>query len=70
MVFVVVSIYIGAIASFVGKRHGSQQLGPKALSAQKPERPAYIVAGTALLVSTGIGVVVASHIVVGLGYMG
>ena len=43
-------------------------LDPRALSAQKPERPAFIAAGTILLASAGIGVVIASQIVIALGY--
>jgi hypothetical protein len=41
-------------------------LDPKALSAQRPEH--YIAAGIILMVSAGIGLVVASQIVVALGY--
>jgi hypothetical protein len=46
-------------------------LGPKALSAQEsPSDLHYIVGGAALLVSAGIGVLVASQIVLALGYAG
>jgi hypothetical protein len=71
MTFVVVSIYAGAVLLCVGTTACIVRAWTRRRYWHKsPSDLHYIVVGAALLVSAGIGVVVASQIVVALGYTG
>jgi hypothetical protein len=69
MIFVVVSIYAGAVLFCVGTTAWIVRAWTRRRYWHKsPSDLHYIAAGAALLASAGIGVVVASQIVVALGY--
>jgi len=71
MTFVVPLIYVGAVLLCVGTTAWIVRAWTrKRYWHRTPSDLHYIVAGTALLMSAGIGVVVASQIVVALGYAG
>jgi hypothetical protein len=69
MSFVVVSIYLAAVVLCVGTTAWILRAWTRRRYWHKsPSDLHYVVAGTALLLSAGIGVAVASQIVVALGY--
>jgi hypothetical protein len=71
MIFVVASIYAGTVLFCVGTAAWIVRAWTRRRYWHKsPSDLHYIAAGTTLLVSAGIGVAVASQIVVALGYMG
>jgi hypothetical protein len=71
MTFVVVSIYVGAVVFFVGTTAWIVRAWTRRRYWHKsPSDLHYIVAAAALLASAGIGIVVASQIVLALGYTG
>ena len=71
MIFVVASIYAGVVLLCVGTTAWVLRTWTRRRYWHKsPSDLHYIVAGTALLLSAGIGVVVASQIVVALGRTG
>jgi len=69
MTFVVVSIYAGAVLLYVGTAAWIVRAWTRGRYRHKsPSDLHYIAAGIILLVSAGIGVVIASQIVIALGY--
>jgi uncharacterized membrane protein HdeD (DUF308 family) len=71
MTFVVVSIYVGAVLFCMGTTAWIVRTWTRRRYWHKsPSDLHYIVTGVTLLASAGIGVMVASKIVVALGYMG
>jgi hypothetical protein len=69
MTFVVVLIYVGAILLCVGITGWLVRAWTRRRYWHKsPSDLHYVAVGAALLVSAGIGVVIASQIVVALGY--
>ena len=69
MTFAVVSIYIGAVFFCVGTTAWLLRIWTRRRYWHKsPSDLQYIVAGMALLLSAGIGVLVASQIAVALGH--
>ena len=70
MILVVVSIYAGVVLFCVGTTAGIVRAWTRRRYWHRsPSDLHYIAAGAALLVSAGIGILVASHIVVALGYV-
>jgi hypothetical protein len=71
MIFVVASIYVGAVLFCVGTTAWLLRTWTRRRYwHEDPSDLHYIVTGTALLLSAGIGVAVASQIVVALGRAG
>jgi hypothetical protein len=71
MTLVIVSIYAGMVLFCVGTTAGIVRAWTRRRYWHKgPSDLHYIVVGAALLASAGIGLVVASQIVVVLGYVG
>jgi hypothetical protein len=69
MTFVVVSIYAGAVLLYVGTAAWIVRAWTRGRYRHKsPSDLHYTAAGIILLVSAGIGVVIASQIVIALGY--
>jgi len=69
MALVVVSIYLAAVLFCVGTTAWILRVWTRRRYWHKsPSDLHYVVAGTALLLSAGIGVALASQIVVALGY--
>ena len=71
MTFLVVSIYVGAVLFCVGTTARIVRSWTRRRYWHKsPSDLHYIVVGIVLLLSAGIGIAVASQIMVALGYMG